>query len=230
MTHIKVEQLDVDGAIRETAEAAGIDRASFLRKGVAGGAGLVAGGVLLSGFPSLADAQISTRRKSAANDAKIGNFALTLEYLEAEFYRQALANNAFSSNDFKLFAATTGAHEQEHVEALREVLGSAAVKKPTFDFGNAVTDPAVFAQTAQALEDTGVAAYAGQGPNIKSRAIVRAALSIHSVEARHAAWIRLLNHGPQASPGLRPAPKAFDSVAGEKTTLRNVQATGFIKG
>jgi Ferritin-like domain len=226
--HIKLEQLDADGAIRETAEAAGIDRGSFLRKGVAGGAGLVAGGVLLSGFPSLAEAQISTR-KSARNDARIGNYALTLEFLEAEFYRQAIANNAFSNDDYRLFAATTGAHENAHVKALQGVLGRAAIKKPTFDFGNAVTDPAVFAQTAEVLEDTGVAAYAGQGPNIKTRAIVKAALSIHSVEARHAAWIRFLNHGGQASPGLRPSPKAFDVAAGEKTVLAAVEKTGFIK-
>jgi hypothetical protein len=226
--HIKLEQLDADGAIRETAEAAGIDRASFLRKGAAGGAGLVAGGVLLSGFPSIADAQISTR-KSAKNDAKIGNYALTLEFLEAEFYAQARANNAFSSEDYRLFAATVGAHEAAHVKALQEVLGRAAIKKPTFDFGNAVTDPATFAKTAETLEDAGVAAYAGQGPNIKTRAIVKAALSIHSVEARHAAWIRLLNHGGQASPGLRPAPRAFDPAAGEKRTLALVESTGFIK-
>jgi hypothetical protein len=230
MTHIKLEQLDSDGAIRETAEAAGIDRARFLKQGLAGGAGFVAGGMLLSGLASPAEAAISTRRKSAANDAKIGNYALTLEYLEAEFYAQALKNNAFSSEAYRTFARVTGEHEADHVAALRKLLGRAAVKKPTFDFGNAVTDPAVFAQTAQVLEDTGVAAYAGQGPNIKTRSIVKAALSIHSVEARHAAWIRFLNTGGAGDPGKLPAPKAFDTASGEKTVLAAVQKTGFIKG
>src|SRR3712207_9003728 len=56
--------------------------------------------------------------------------------------------------------------EDAHVKTLRQVLGSAAIKKPRFDFGDTVTDSAKFAATAQVLEDTGVAAYAGQGPNI----------------------------------------------------------------
>jgi Ferritin-like domain len=230
MDHIKLEQLDVDGAIRETAEAAGVDRADFLRKGLLGGAGFVAGGVLFNGLASPAAAAISTSRKSLANDIKIGNYALTLEYLEAEFYLQAQRNKAFASKDFEIFAATVYDHEAEHVKALKSILGSKAVKKPKFDFGKAVTDPATFAATAEVLEDTGVAAYAGQGPNIKTRSIVKAALSIHSVEARHAAWIRFLNHGGQASPGNRPSPRAFDPAAGEKRTLAAVTATGFIKG
>ena len=228
MDHISLEVLDADGAIRETAEAAGVDRADFLRKGVLGGAGFIAGGVLFNGFASPAQAAISTRRKSAANDAKIGNYALTLEFLESEFYRQAIRNNAFSNAQYRSFAVTTGAHEDAHVRALRSLLGSAAIKKPTFDFGDAVTDGAKFAATAQVLEDTGVAAYAGQGPNIKTRAIVKAALSIHSVEARHAAWIRFLN--ATDDPGTLPAPRAFDPAAGEKSTLSKVAGTGFIKG
>src|SRR3712207_9591972 len=83
--------------------------------------------------------------------------------------------------------------EDAHVKTLRQVLGSAAIKKPRFDFGDTVTDSAKFAATAQVLEDTGVAAYAGQGPNILQKAVVKPALAIHSVEARHAAWIRFLN-------------------------------------
>jgi hypothetical protein len=230
MDHIKLEQLDTDGAIREAADAAGVDRAGFLRKGLVGAGGFVAGGVLFNGLASPAAAAISTSRKSAANDAKIGNYALTLEYLEAEFYKQALANKAFPSDAYRVFAEITGDHEAQHVTALQKLLGRAAVKKPTFDFGAAVTDPATFAATAQVLEDTGVAAYAGQGPNIKTRSIVKAALSIHSVEARHAAWIRFLNTGGVGDPGKLPAPRAFYPAAGEKATLKKVTATGFIKG
>ena len=227
--HISLEQLDTDGAIRETAEAAGLDRASFLRKGAATGAGFVAGGVLFSGLASPAQAAISTRSKSLRNDVKIGNYALTLEYLEAEFYRQALANNAFSSDAYRLFAQVTGEHEAAHVKGLKGILGKAAVKKPSFDFGKAVTDPATFAATAQVLEDTGVAAYAGQGPNLKTRSIVQAALSIHSVEARHAAWIRFLNSGGNGPRKGLPAPAAFDKAASERTVLSAVKKTGFIK-
>jgi hypothetical protein len=227
--HIKLEVLDRDGALRETAEAAGIDRADFLKKGALAGAGALGGGLLLGGFPSAADAAIS-RRKSKRNDAKIANYALTLEYLEDEFYRQANANKPFSSDAYRLFAEVTGEHEGEHVRALRGLLGRAAVKKPTFDFGSAVTDAATFAATAQALEDAGVAAYAGQGPNIAQRNVVVAALSIHSVEARHAAWIRFLNSGGAGDVAKLPAPEGFDAAASERKTLRVVEQTGFIKG
>ena len=91
------------------------------------------------------------------------------------------------------------------------LLGSKAVKKPKFDFGDTVTNQDKFKLTAQVLEDTGVAAYAGQGPNLLQRPLVVAALSIHSVEARHAAWIRFLNSsGGVAAAAVRrrcPAPR-----------------------
>lgn len=228
--HISLETVDVDGAVREAGEAAGIDRGRFLK--VAGGS-FVAGTVLFTGLASPAAAQsISSKRKSKRNDVRILNYALTLEFLEAEFYNQAIANNAFSDERFKLFATTTSAHEDAHVKTLREVLGSSAVKKPTFDFKDTVTDPAKFAATAQVLEDTGVAAYAGQGPNIAQRPVVRAALAIHSVEARHAAWIRFLNGGgePGAPRSAQPAPASFDSPKSQRTVLNAVGDTGFITG
>ena len=85
------------------------------------------------------------------------------------------------------------------------------------------------------LEDTGVAAYAGQGPNLLQRPLVKAALSIHSVEARHAAWIRYLNFGGGGdtgggNPANYPAPRAFDRALSEKKVLAAVGETGFIKG
>ena len=229
MDHIKLEVLDKDGALRDAAEAAGIDRGSFLRRGAAAGAGVIAGGTLL-GLASPAQAAISSKSKSLANDIKIGNYALTLEYLEAEFYAQANTANAFANAQLRSFAQVTGAHESAHVAALKKILGSKAVKKPTFDFGAAVTDSATFAKTAQVLEDTGVAAYAGQGPNLKTRAIVQAALSIHSVEARHAAWIRFINSSGAGAEANLPAPTGFDEPLSEKAVLKAVTATGFIKG
>jgi hypothetical protein len=230
LDHIKLEVLDKDGALREAAEDAGLDRGDFLRRGAGLGAGFVAGGVLLSGLASPAQAAISTRRRSKSNDVKIANYALTLEYLEAEFYAQALRNGtAFASDQIRLFATITGAHEADHVKALRGTLGRAAVRKPTFDFGDTVTDPAKFQQTAQVLEDTGVAAYAGQGPNILQRPIVQAALSIHSVEARHAAWIRFLNGGGTGPEKDLPAPRSFDRALSERAVLKAVTDTGFIE-
>jgi hypothetical protein len=238
---LNLEAIDGDGAIRETAHAAGamdspLDRRSALRRGatVAAGAALTTG--FFSSILSPAEAAIVKGKKSKGNDAAILNYALTLEFLEAAFYAQANANIKFTNPNLAFFAQTTGAHEQAHVEALQGVLGSKAIASPTFNFGAAVTDEATFAKTAQVLEDTGVAAYAGQGTNIFQSAVLVAALSIHSVEARHASWIRCLNggDGPWSLPLPRnnpaPAPEAYDAAMTEKQTLRAVTATNFIVG
>jgi hypothetical protein len=230
---ITLEAFDADGAIQETAEAAGATRADFLKRGGVAGAGFLAGGVLFQGLLSPAEAAISTHKRSKKNDIKIANYALTLEYLEAEFYKQAVASGAITQPEVRAFATTVASHEATHVKTLKGILGSKAVKKPKFDFGDTVTNQDKFKMTAQVLEDTGVAAYAGQGPNLLQRPLVVAALSIHSVEARHAAWIRFIN----SSGGLRgtgtsslPAPKAFDKALSEKKVLSAVKKTGFIKG
>lgn len=78
-------------------------------------------------------------------------------------------------------------HEATHVQFLRKVLGAKAVASPKFNFKDTVTDPAKFAATAQVLEDTGVHAYLGQVPNIKTKAVLIGAGRILPVEARHAA-------------------------------------------
>jgi hypothetical protein len=228
---ITLEALDQDGAIRETAEAAGATRSDFLKRTGLAGAGFLAGGVLFSGFVSPAEAAISTRNRSKKNDVRILNYALTLEYLESTFYNQANASGALTDQRVKEFAKVTGAHENAHVKALKAALGSAAVRKPKFDFGDTVTNQDKFRQTAQVLEDTGVAAYAGQGPNILQRPVVKAALSIHSVEARHAAWIRFINSdgGLVRGFGGDPAPHAFDKPLSEKSVLKAVTGTGFIQ-
>jgi Ferritin-like domain len=231
--HIQLEVLDRDGAIQQAAEAVGVSRADFFKRAGVAGAGFVAGGVLLNGLVSPAEAAIATRHRSKRNDTRILNYALTLEYLEAAFYRQALVHGGAQGDEgVKFFATYVAQHEAAHVKTLKHVLGSAAVAKPTFDFGEAVTNLTKFKQTAQVLEDTGVAAYAGQGPNLLQRPLVQAALSIHSVEARHAAWIRFINGGgqPGAATEHIPAPKAFDSPKTEKTVLKAVKATGFIAG
>jgi hypothetical protein len=232
---ITLEAVDADGAIRESAAEAGATRADFLRQGGVAGAGFLAGGVLFTGLVSPAEAAISSRRRSKKNDVKIANYALTLEYLEAEFYKQAVAANAVTQPALRHFANVVGQHEAAHVKALKQALGGKAIKKPRFDFGDTVTDEAKFRQTAQTLEDTGVAAYAGQGPNLLQRPLVKAALSIHSVEARHAAWIRYLNFGGGGdtgggNPANYPAPRAFDRSLSEKKVLAAVGDTGFIQG
>jgi len=220
---LNLEVVDADGAIRESAEAAGLDRGDFLKKGALAGGGLIAGSAMFGTFLASAEAAISTTKRSKANDVKILNYALTLEFLEAEFYEQAVANQAYgASADLKRFAEVVAGHEAKHVTFLKGALGEKATKKPAFDFADTVTDQAKFAATAQVLEDTGVSAYLGQVKNVFQPGVLSAAGTIATVEARHAAWIRFIN-------GETPAPGDFDKPKSEKAILRAVGATGFIK-
>jgi hypothetical protein len=107
------------------------------------------------------------------------------------------------------------------VKAFREVLGSRAVKRPRFDFRGATEDAERFRSTAVAFEDLAVAAYKAQAPLIQSRAYLVPALAIHSVEARHAAWIRRLA-------GVVPAADAFDEPRSKTSTLAIVDDTHFV--
>lgn len=125
------------------------------------------------------------------------NFALTLEYLEAEFYTKGVPVHGSQAGAAGL--ATIRNDENNHVTFLKSVLGTNAVPKPTFDFTakGALPDPFnaanydVFLALAQAFEDTGVRAYKGQAPfAMSNKTVLAAALNIHSVEARHASHVR----------------------------------------
>jgi Ferritin-like domain len=218
MTHLpRLEELDVEGAIREAAEKVdGDTRGAFLRK--AGlGIGAVAGGSAFFGaLPALASAAV------APSDVAILNYALTLEYLESAFYAEAVSKGRFSGKA-GTFAAIVAKHEAQHVAFLKNALGTAAVKMPMFDFKGTTTDEAKFLATAQVLEDTGVAAYLGQVGNIKSPKILLAAGSILPVEARHAGWVRDINNVAGAS-------AAFESAKSKAQVLSAVKQTGFIVG
>jgi hypothetical protein len=212
-------ELDADGALQETVAAvAGDDRANFLRKAAFGGAAVLGAGGILGAFPAIASGA------TPASDVAILNFALTLEYLEAEFYAGARRNAGIFKGDTRNFVDVVARHEATHVAFLKKALGSAAIKKPTFDFkGTNNTNQKTFETTAQLLEDTGVMAYAGQVGLVKTKAILAAAASIHSVEARHAAWMRHIRQ-------VAPAPAAFDPAKTKAQILAAVKGTGFITG
>jgi Ferritin-like domain len=225
-----LDAIDADGAIRDTAEAIGLDRGDFIKKGVLAGGGILAGGALFGPLLASAEAKISSK-KSVKNDIKILNFALTLEFLEAAFYKQAVANQAYGNNpQLQRFAEVVASHEAKHVAFLKSALGSKAIKSPKFDFGMAVTDQATFAATSQVLEDTGVTAYLGQVAHVKQGAVLTAAGTIATVEARHASWIRFINNpaGPMTATKNLPAPNDFDKHRSEKAVLKSVKGTGFI--
>ncbi len=157
----------------------------------------------------LATAGNKVHAQESGDVPAIFNLALTLEYLEAEFYMKALDSGVLGSNaKARAIYEQISQHEDAHVEFLKAALGDAAGEKPTFDFtagGN--FDPfrenpsetsmdTAYTQLlilAQAFEDTGVRAYKGQAGNLIGQGgLLTAALQIHSVEARHASEIRRL--------------------------------------
>ena len=220
---ITLENVDADGAIRDGADAVdGDSRAEFFRKAAIGGTAMVGGGVLLAGFPTPAAAN----KPSKKQDISILNFALTLEYLEDDFYQEAL-KQANLSGELLRTAKIVANHESTHVRFLKKTLGKKAIKKPKFDFGDANANPTSFLKTAKVLENTGVTAYLGQLRRVKQQRVLTAAGTIATVEARHAAQINELVREAGLS-NQSFAPRSFDRpVSGTKIKAK---VAPFIKG
>lgn len=211
--HVSVQVVEQDESA--TTRKGLRSRAELLKAAAVGGGTLLVGGVLIEGLPAMtADAA-----PSKSGDIAIWNFALTLEYLEAAFYTEAEAKGELSGPAAQ-FAQVVGGHERDHVAFLKHALGSAAVAKPVFSFGDTTSDQTKFMTTAIALEDTGVAAYNGQGPNLTVAGRGPAAMIV-SVEARHAAWIRDIANE-------NPAPAAFDAAKTKTEVLAAVHKTHFV--
>jgi hypothetical protein len=229
---INLDEIDVDGAVSEAAEeVSGDTRLSFLKKaGVAGGA-VVGGGAILSAVAPSAWASAEHGRPPRSfgkGDVGILNYALTLEYLEAAFYNGATAANLPLSAQTAAFLKIATRDENAHVAFLKKTLGSKAAKEPTFNFKGANTNAEMFMKTAAVLENTGVHAYSGQALNIKNPAYVKAALSILTIEARHASVIGLLKEGATPS-GTEMTPNGpFDTPLTAAAVLKAVEGTGFI--
>jgi hypothetical protein len=238
-TKHELAQIDSGDVVAEAAHEAveGLDagdsRRGFLKKAGLAGGSMVAGGALLSALtPAGAMAAGKGRPPASFGKGDIGilNYALTLEYLEAAFYNEATANNNkksfLTTAQEKAFLKQTTTDENAHVAFLKKALGKKAIAAPKVDFGATTSDHDSFIKTAVALENTGVGAYAGQALNIASPAYISAALSIWSVEARHASVAGLL---------LKPTPAnispngAFDKPKTAAQVLKAVEATGFLK-
>jgi hypothetical protein len=200
---------DRDGALRETKARA---EATLSRRGLLG--------LAFAGAGALAVAPRANAAALAASDVDILNYALVLEYLQASFYTESERSGALSGGTAKA-ASVVGSTERAHVKAFLDLLGSKAVKRPTFDFQGTTEQQEPFLRTAVALEDLAVAAYKGQAPKLRSGAVLAAAVGIHSVEARHAAWMRELF-------GITPAVNAFDRPASRSAINRIVASTHFI--
>jgi hypothetical protein len=231
MNHmINLDEVDVDGAIRDASDEVADDtRLGFLKKaGIAGGAA-ISGGAVLSALAPSALAAGGGRPPTSFGKGDIGilNYALTLEYLEAAFYNGASAANLPLGSQAAAFLKVVTKDENAHVTFLKTALGSKAAKEPKFDFKGANTSAEMFMKTAQVLENTGVHAYSGQALNIKSPAYVKAAVSILTIEARHASVIGLLNDAS----GEAIAPNGpFDTPYTAAKVLAAVKGTGFIVG
>jgi hypothetical protein len=219
--NVNVVDFDGDEAVAEA--MAGLTEGRTSRGGLFRKVGAVAGvGAAAALLPSIASGR---EGGSKANDVKILNFALTLEYLEAAFYAEALAVGGYTGSVL-YFAQTVAAHEATHVATLKGVLGAKAVAKPKFDFKGTTKHWHTFLRTSKVLEDTGVAAYQGQAPLIHQDAVLGPAGAILAVEARHAAWVRDLLY---AGKSVKPAPEAFSTPMTMSEVLRAVKKTGFIK-
>jgi len=191
-----------NGAVREL-DSDPASRKRFLKMAGAGGAGALAlliaacgsddksssgsgsntGSTAKSGSGSSGDSGIAQFGKG---DVGIVKYALTLEYLEADFYKQAAESGMLKSKALEL-GKTFGEQEQQHVDALEAALkkmGQTLPDKPTGKFPLDSQDAIL--NLAATVENLGAAAYLGQADKIKSKEILAAALSIHTVEARHA--------------------------------------------
>ena len=203
-----------DSAVRELAADAA-SRKRFLRMAGAGAAGSLA--LLISacgsgddtgggsgnnsadtGTTSTPDATATATAEAGGDnsgDLEIVNYALTLEYLEADFYAQVIESGLVKDKKLAEMAKAIGQHEADHVEALTqtvEKLGGTPAEKPETKFQEVLDGGLkMVLNTAATVENLGAAAYFGQAGKIKDKEILAAALAIHSVEARHAA---ALNH------------------------------------
>ena len=206
-----LDQIDPSGAISEAEDRiARTTRGALLKQAGAGAT------ILMGALRTPASAAAASQKP----DQAILNYALLLEYLQASFYTEAERMRALKGALARQ-AQVVGGHEREHVRALRGVLGPVAIARPRFDYRGVTEDPSAFRDTAVAFEDLAVAAYKKQAPRVQSKELLGSLLAIHSVEARHAAWIRYLA-------GRLPAPDAFDDPLPQRRVVAIVNDTRFI--
>jgi rubrerythrin len=177
-------------------EVEGTTRAEFILRGA-----LATGAVY--GIGAIAPFVSGALAQTAADDVEVLAFALSLEQLETAFYKAALAR-AGLTGDLQKLATAFGLQEEDHAKALANLitqLGGKPAPAGKYKFG--ITDQASFLKLAVSLEDTGVGAYNGAAPQVKTADIVTALGAIVQTEGRHSSALRMLA-------GQDPAPEAFD--------------------
>ncbi len=190
-------------------------RRRFLRAAVLVGVGSTLVAASRHDGLALADAK--------ADDLEILNYALTLEYLEADFYTRGVKGGALTGRALELVKPIRD-HEQNHVEVLTSTvksLGGKPAAKPSFKYPDGTfTSKKKFLTTASVFEELGVTAYHGQVARVNDGDILAAAASIAGVESRHAAVVADLLGG-------NPFPASFEKHNTMKTVLK--AAGQFIK-
>src|ERR671921_2402635 len=180
-------------------------RRDFFKTLAVAGAGATAASALFAGKAS-----------AKTDDVDIANFALTLEYLEADFYALALDSGTLSGDALGV-VQNLESHESQHVDALiglLESVGATPVEKPTFTFpADATSSQASILQTAATLEPVGVGAYLGAAPLISSPDILAAAGSIAGVEGEHVVAIKSLLGGVPYPNKALPKALTLDEVS-----------------
>lgn len=214
-------------ALRELAEDP-TSRKKFLRMGGDGVAASLA--VFIAACGSSDDDQATSRPKAESTmapdtsgteqfgkgDLGIANYALTLEYLETEFYTRAAESGMLKGKVLET-AKRFGSEEAKHVEALTALITKAGGKpaaQPKAKFP--LEDEKAILELAATVENLGASAYLGQADKIADKEILAAALSIHSIEARHAAVLNEVTGKP-------PSPDAFAKPATAAEVLKAVQ-------
>lgn len=201
-----------------------VTRRDVLRRGGSAGAVLAAASVPVALALLARDAFAQGALPEAIQD--VLKFALRLEYLEANFYARGLAASGLIPTADRPVFTQIAKHENAHVALLQATLGLTGQTPPTNDltgkgaFPDVLSNYTTFKAVAQAFEDLGVRAYKGQAVNLMSQpAILRTALQIHSVEARHASEIRRLR-GQKGwiTKTLTDVPSLAPIYAGESNT------------
>lgn len=205
-----IDDLDPEGDSRATlVETLGVDRAELILAALAGAAAWTAGHA-----PRAAAAGLTE------NDTRILRFDLQLEYLQAAMYSQALRLGHLRPA-VREAAKVVGAHEWAHARALKSILRGRAVPRGYFNYHGVTEDERAFLRTAVAFEDLTAALLKYQAVRLDSGGVLAAAISLHSVEARHAAWLRRLA-------GVLPTLTAFDRPASQAKMQRLIISTHFV--
>lgn len=185
---------------------------------------LAAGGAGAAGLTLLTDASaFAATKPSVKTDLTILQYALTLEYLGATFYSDAL-KYAKLSGEAKEVATRFHEHELAHVAFVQKTIRSLGGKphaSEQFSFGAATKSRQAFLETSATIEEMCVETLNGAGPLV-SKPVLIGASELVSVEARQASWVRGIL-------GRTPAPFKFNPFLTAAQSQKRLKATGFVK-